>query len=175
MILKFLSPARYLITPPGIFPTQGLNLCLLRLLHWQVGSLPLAPRGKPWPSLRCPKIQLLQNWTHFLDPTSVSCLKGPFREWYNHLISSPGQRQRCDLLSPQSWSSMIRFCDIFFLNASGFIHFFPTRCQSRPPLPRTIAIRSSLILNPPATFYRVARAYLSTTQLEQVKFLLRTL
>ena len=26
----------------GIFPTQGLNLHLLRLLHWQVGSLPLA-------------------------------------------------------------------------------------------------------------------------------------
>ena len=24
-----------------IFPTQGLNLCLLCLLHWQVGSLPL--------------------------------------------------------------------------------------------------------------------------------------
>ena len=31
----------------GIFPTQGSNLPLLRLLHWQVGSLPLAPRGKP--------------------------------------------------------------------------------------------------------------------------------
>ena len=31
----------------GIFPTQGLNLCLLRLLHLQVGSLPLAPPGKP--------------------------------------------------------------------------------------------------------------------------------
>ena len=26
------------IPPPGIFPTQGLNLCLL---HWQVDSLPL--------------------------------------------------------------------------------------------------------------------------------------
>ena len=25
----------------GIFPTQGLNLCLLCLLHWQVDSLPL--------------------------------------------------------------------------------------------------------------------------------------
>ena len=25
---------------------QGLNLCLLCLLHWQVGSLPLAPPGK---------------------------------------------------------------------------------------------------------------------------------
>ena len=31
----------------GIFPTQGLNLCLLSLLLWQVGSLPLAPPGKP--------------------------------------------------------------------------------------------------------------------------------
>jgi len=30
----------------GIFLTQGLNPCLLRLLHWQVGSLPLAPHGK---------------------------------------------------------------------------------------------------------------------------------
>ena len=27
----------------GIFPTQGLNLCLLCLLHWQAGSLPLTP------------------------------------------------------------------------------------------------------------------------------------
>ena len=31
----------------GIFPTQGSNLRLLRLLHRQVGSLPLVPPGKP--------------------------------------------------------------------------------------------------------------------------------
>ena len=31
----------------GIFPTQGLNPCLLSLLHWQAGSLPLARPGKP--------------------------------------------------------------------------------------------------------------------------------
>ena len=31
----------------GIFPMQGLNSCLLHLFHWQVGSLPLAPPGKP--------------------------------------------------------------------------------------------------------------------------------
>ena len=31
----------------GIFPTQGSNLCILCLLHWQVGSLPLVPPGKP--------------------------------------------------------------------------------------------------------------------------------
>ena len=30
----------------GIFLTQGLNLSLLCLLHWQMGSLPLAPTGK---------------------------------------------------------------------------------------------------------------------------------
>ena len=35
--------------PPlgDIFPTQGLNPQLFDLLHWQVGSLPLAPPGKP--------------------------------------------------------------------------------------------------------------------------------
>ena len=31
----------------GIFPSQGLNLHLLHLLHWQASSLPLAPPGKP--------------------------------------------------------------------------------------------------------------------------------
>ena len=31
----------------GIFPTQELNPRLLNLLHWQGGSLPLAPAGKP--------------------------------------------------------------------------------------------------------------------------------
>ena len=37
----------------GIFPTQGLDLCLLDLLHRQAGSLLLAPPGKP--------LGLLQN------------------------------------------------------------------------------------------------------------------
>ena len=30
----------------GIVPTQGLKPHLLRLLHWQADSLPLAPLGK---------------------------------------------------------------------------------------------------------------------------------
>ena len=29
----------------GFFPTQELNKTLLHLLHWQAGSLPLAPPG----------------------------------------------------------------------------------------------------------------------------------
>ena len=36
----------------GIFPTQGLNACLLHLLHWQVDSLPLVPPKKP-PNFSC--------------------------------------------------------------------------------------------------------------------------
>ena len=32
---------------PGILLTQGSKQCLLHLLQWQVGSLPLAPPGKP--------------------------------------------------------------------------------------------------------------------------------
>ena len=43
---------------PGIFPTQGSNLCLLCLLHWQAGSLPLAPPGKPSAGKGAPRIQL---------------------------------------------------------------------------------------------------------------------
>ena len=32
----------------GIFLTQGLNPRLLCLLHWQAGSLPTEPPGKPY-------------------------------------------------------------------------------------------------------------------------------
>ena len=32
----------------GIFPTQGLNLRLLHLLHWQADSLPMSHLGKPF-------------------------------------------------------------------------------------------------------------------------------
>ena len=31
----------------GIFPTQGSNPSLSGFLHWQAGSLPLVPPGKP--------------------------------------------------------------------------------------------------------------------------------
>ena len=35
-----------------IFPTQGSNPHLLRLLHWQAGSLPLMPPGKCYLGIR---------------------------------------------------------------------------------------------------------------------------
>ena len=45
----------------GIFPTQQMNPCLLCLLHWQAGSLSLAPPGKPHHLLSCYLFYLLLN------------------------------------------------------------------------------------------------------------------
>ena len=54
----------------GIFPTQGLNPCLLCHLHWQVGSLPLAPPGKP-----TKETHLVKSWLcHLCDLRQVTWL-----------------------------------------------------------------------------------------------------
>ena len=37
--------------PPGDLPNLGITPGLLRLLHWQAGSLPLAPPGNPFGTL----------------------------------------------------------------------------------------------------------------------------
>ena len=59
----------------GIFPTQGLNLGLLQLLHWQLGSLPPVPPGSPHRSNMGMCIfvtfQLILSWT--LLPGSQPC------------------------------------------------------------------------------------------------------
>ena len=49
----------------GIFLTQGLNPELLRLLRWQVGSLPLVPPKKP---------SKLSWWDLFTDPRTPAFL-----------------------------------------------------------------------------------------------------
>ena len=54
----------------GIFHTQGSKPRLLHLLHWQVGSLPLAPPGKPNP-LSHPFFNLsITHWTPYWVPCS---------------------------------------------------------------------------------------------------------
>ena len=50
-----------------IFPTQWSNLHLLCLLHWQAGSLPLVPPGKPY---TCNRIQSFFSTTLGLKPRS---------------------------------------------------------------------------------------------------------
>ena len=47
----------------GIFLTQGSNPHFLRLLHWQVGFLVLAPPGKPYHKyLQIPHLQIPSYW-----------------------------------------------------------------------------------------------------------------
>ena len=48
----------------GIFPSQGSNLCLLRFLHGQAGSLPLLPRGKPKPMYTMHQLCRPCQWLH---------------------------------------------------------------------------------------------------------------
>ena len=59
----------------GIFPTQGSNPHFLHTLHWQAGSLPLAPPRKPKAFLRRTELQKTQcksNYSseHILDTSS---------------------------------------------------------------------------------------------------------
>ena len=77
----------------GIFPTQGLNLHLLCLLHWWAGSLPLPPPGKPlsgllrakaffhWPPL--PQLTKLHLFSFIIfsqiDLTQVHLFTVPFQ------------------------------------------------------------------------------------------------
>ena len=86
----------------GIFPTQGSNLHLFCLLHWQAGSLPLMPPGKPTSSLEYSK-------SLFLRPLHLQCILSSLFStgetlrfkihWaeqvvgnYRSLKSGPGQR-----------------------------------------------------------------------------------
>ena len=57
--------------PSPVDQTQGSNSYLLCLLHWQAGSLPLAPSGKPpyteedlkkFTSLHGPDLELAQTF-----------------------------------------------------------------------------------------------------------------
>ena len=60
-------------TPPG---SQGSNLCLLCLLHWQVGSLPPAPPGKPDTSVKTLFINQVAFWGARAEGFTVSVVEG---------------------------------------------------------------------------------------------------
>ena len=58
----------------GLFLTQGLNPGFLCLLHWQVGSLPLGPPGKPIdpPAVATAAAKLHQLCPTLCDPIDCS-------------------------------------------------------------------------------------------------------
>ena len=59
--------------PQGIFLTWGSNLHLLCLLHWQAGSLPLAPAGSPIEHLSSVQFSsVAQSCPTLYDPMNCS-------------------------------------------------------------------------------------------------------
>ena len=92
----------------GIFPTRGSNLHLLHLLHWQAGSSPLAPPGKPNyinNHLKCLSVQfssVTQSCPTLCDPVDCSppgssvhgILQAGLLEWVAISFSGGSSRPR---------------------------------------------------------------------------------
>ena len=87
-ILEWVAmPSSWGSSQQGIFPTQGSNLHLLHLLHWQAGSLPLAPPGKsPKSGYKAAKKKSENTSCHFLlhrrEGPTTRCLTSQ-RAWKN--------------------------------------------------------------------------------------------
>ena len=75
----------------GIFLTQGLNPCLLCLLHWQVGSLPLEPPGKP-----------LKEHSHLQTCSSLEVL---FWLWHVIVVSTRDRNCMPCLTTSATWEA----------------------------------------------------------------------
>ena len=81
-----------------IFPTQGSNPHLLHLLHWQEGSLPLAPPSKHQRVIPESPLEPLDQKTSKAQNLSLSCLYS-HRPQKEVLQESPFQAQ----VFPRDW------------------------------------------------------------------------
>ena len=88
----------------GIFPTKRLNMHLLSLLHWQSGSLPLAP---PWKPVSV-SFDYLSEWNEGFPANSAgkesTCTSGD-PGLISQLGRSPGEGQ--DYILQYSWASLV--------------------------------------------------------------------
>ena len=85
----------------GIFPTQRLHPCLFCLLHWQAGSLPLAPL----PSNYTPREQLKRN-ENICPHKSVQLLS------HVQLFATPWTAARQPYLSIANSRSLLKLMSI---------------------------------------------------------------
>ena len=95
----------------GIFLTQGSNLCLLCLLHWQMGSSPLVPLGKPFTP---PSWVFFSFYSWFSDCISAAIL------WDSMILNFPGLsipslrlipiKTIMETMAPQNSNSYFIYC-----------------------------------------------------------------
>ena len=70
--------------PPGIFPTQGPNLCLL---HWQVDSLCLSHLGSPCKVIKSFNFFKKKNYSYF-HRNYHKCISIFLEKWLEYTTSS---------------------------------------------------------------------------------------
>ena len=99
----------------GTFPTQGSNLCLLCLLHWQIGSLPLAPPRKPKSSFTGSfsyPVRSLSKWHEFEWALGVGDRQGSLVGY------TPWGHKESDTTEQLNWTEKI-FCSYTVKPASN--------------------------------------------------------
>ena len=117
----------------GIFPTQGLNLHLLCLLHWQVGSLPPAPPGKPFVCV-CVCVCVCIHLVKVKSLSRVRLLATPWTAAYQVPPSMGFSRQEywSGVPSPSPIYKLIQ--PIITISSQKFLAWFRHLCQKYHPL-----------------------------------------
>ena len=125
-----------------IFPTQGLNLHLLHLLHWQVCSLPLAPLQFSSVTQSCPTLP-----PHGLQHARLACPSPPPRacsnscplSWWCHPTISSSVVPFSSRLQPFPASGSFPMSHLFIsggqsIGASALASVLPKSIQGWFPL-----------------------------------------
>ena len=150
-----------------IFPIQGLNLGLLCLLHWQAGSLPLAP---PFTCLQIG--QFLQS--HFLISISCIWMLNPLISsiQFSHSVMSNSLRPHelqharplCPSLTPEVYSNS---CPL-----NPWCH--PTISSSVVPFSHLQSFPASYLFQRVSSSHQVAKVLEFQLQHQSFQWILRT-
>ena len=90
----------------GIFLTQGSNVCLLDLLHWQVDFLPLAPPGKHF---------FLRGGRLYITYQNLSSMKNMRKaEWVSKWVG-PGRMME-EFISAYFWGMELKFISFIYFS-----------------------------------------------------------
>ena len=120
----------------GIFPTQGLNPCLLHLLHWQADSLPLSHLERPFLNLTLNKLmpqanlQVDYSLDFFFSRESLSVeFTGANNQWATGSKSRDENVTEKFILCPPSPLSALGSLKLCFYNAGYCLWFFFWKLQ----------------------------------------------